>query len=120
MVDVATAGAQPARTDFEVLRRLSDRALLACTPHHGRTHQIRVHLCHAGHPLLGDRLYGRSDAEYLAFVQAVKAGQDPRQVPPGQPSRQLLHASWLSFRHPADGRRCEFTAPLPAEMAAFL
>ena len=113
-------GAQPAHTSFTVLTRRPDRALLACVPHTGRTHQIRVHLCHLGHPLLGDKLYGRSDAEYLAFVHAVKQGQDPRLAPPGQPSRQLLHAASLGFDHPASGQRLQFEAPLPAEMQSWL
>ncbi|MCA8950583.1 MAG: RluA family pseudouridine synthase, partial [Planctomycetes bacterium] len=111
---------KPASTRFTVLERGRDRTLLGCEPATGRTHQIRVHLEHVGHPLLGDKLYGRTDAEYLAFVARVKAGGDPREVPPGEPPRQLLHAAALAFRHPDDERALRFESAAPAEFGAWL
>jgi RluA family pseudouridine synthase len=113
-------GARPAATDFAVVARGADSTLLRCTPHTGRTHQIRVHLEHAGHPVLGDKLYGRPDADYLAFVARVKAGGDARDTTSGRPSRQLLHAAELALTHPLDGSRRRFSAPLPADFDEWL
>ena len=67
----------------------------------GRTHQIRVHMTHIGHPLVGDELY----------AQLYGYDQDPEWMP-----RQALHAGSLSFAHPADGRRVGFTADMPEDM----
>ena len=117
----ATApGARPASTTFRVDERFAAHTLLTAVPHTGRTHQIRVHLTHAGHPLVGDKLYGRSDAEYLDYVRFVKQGGDPAwdgRLPAG---RQLLHAATLAFDDPRTGARLRFEAPLPADMQAFL
>lgn len=112
--------ARPARTDFRVLERAPGRTLLECVPATGRTHQIRVHLEHAGFPVLGDKLYGRPDADYLEFVRRMKAGGDPRDTPAGQPSRQLLHAASLEFEHPDSGERLRFESPSPPEFDRWL
>ena len=69
----------------------------------GRTHQIRVHLKHRGTPVLGDPLYGNSQANKLAKV-----------------TYQLLHASTLRFKHPVTGHDLTLTAPPPPEMALFI
>ena len=84
---------RPSTTDFRVLRELSDASLVECTLHTGRTHQIRVHLKHLGHPLLGDALYGR------------RAGYP----------RQMLHAWKLGFNHPRTGQWMEFQSPIPQD-----
>jgi len=70
----------------------------------GRTHQIRVHLAHQRHPVVGDTTYGRARATSL----------------PAPVHRQMLHAAELSFIHPRTGQRLELTAPLPADFAALL
>src|SRR5262245_46613770 len=111
---------RPACTRFEVLKRGETRTMLRCVPETGRTHQIRVHLEAAGFPLLGDKLYGRSDADYLAFVAHVKAGGDARDVPADQPDRHLLHASELCFDHPKTGQRLAFSSTPPAIFEAWL
>ncbi|MDD5351490.1 MAG: RluA family pseudouridine synthase [Chthoniobacteraceae bacterium] len=80
-------------TDYKVLRELPGASLVQCTLHTGRTHQIRVHLHHLGHPLLGDALYGR------------RAGYP----------RQMLHAWRLGFTHPRTGQWMEFQSPIPPD-----
>jgi 23S rRNA pseudouridine1911/1915/1917 synthase len=100
---VAPAGAgKPARTDVFPLGvgDVQGRPVSAvhCVLHTGRTHQIRVHLAHSGHPLLADTLYGGAPALRLA--------------------RQALHAARLSFTHPATGEALSLCAPLPADLAA--
>ena len=77
----------------------------------GRTHQVRVHLAHIGHPLLGDMTYGagfKASARKLGqAAQAALAALD----------RQALHAAELAFVHPVTGKRLRFSSPLPADMA---
>ncbi len=68
----------------------------------GRTHQIRVHLAHLGHPVLGDKIYGRKGRSGPAAA------------------RQMLHAELLGFLHPDTGSYCEYRAPLPADMKAVM
>lgn len=114
------AAPKPARTSFTVVRRGERRSLLRCVPHTGRTHQIRVHLEAAGLPLLGDKLYGRPDADYLAFVARVKAGGAASRTEDGSPGRQLLHAAELAFAHPDSGTRLHFRDPMPAEFEPWL
>ena len=105
---------------FTVAERGPDRTLLTCRPTTGRTHQIRAHLEHAGHAILGDKLYGRPDADYLAFVRRMKAGGDPRETPPGEPGRQLLHATRLRLRHPTSNAPTEFEHDPPREFFEWL
>jgi 23S rRNA pseudouridine1911/1915/1917 synthase len=77
--------------------------------HTGRTHQIRVHLSTVGHPIVGDSLYGGVRRHVPGNIHAVKRLQRP-----------FLHAGRLAFQHPADGRRMEFTTPLPADLQSVL
>lgn len=88
---------RPARTDVEVVAARAGLTAVQCRLHTGRTHQIRVHLAHLGHPLLADRLYGGT------------AGL--------QVERQALHAWKLSFDHPVHGSRVEFVRPPPPDLA---
>jgi 23S rRNA pseudouridine1911/1915/1917 synthase len=91
-----------------------DATLAEVTLHTGRTHQIRVHLAEAGHPLLADATYGGARRE--------------ARLPPGSPARraaraigrQALHAWRLAFDHPRTGKRLAFEAPLPADFRAAL
>ncbi len=84
-----------ARTEYRVVRSGAEMSLVECELHSGRTHQIRVHLHHIGHSVLGDKLY----APKLA-----------KQFP-----RQMLHAWKLGFSHPRDYEWMNFEAPLPAD-----
>jgi 23S rRNA pseudouridine1911/1915/1917 synthase len=88
---------RPAVTDFRVLARHPRSTELEVRLRTGRTHQIRVHLAHIGHPVVGDPVYGRRADEGW---------------------RLALHACGLEFAHPADGRRMSFASELPAELAA--
>jgi 23S rRNA pseudouridine1911/1915/1917 synthase len=100
---------KPAVTVYRVRERLEGASLLEVDLLTGRTHQIRVHLAEAGHPLLGDALYGgarKGDAR----VKAVQATL----------GRQALHAWRLAFPHPRTGVRRAFEAPLPADLGAAL
>jgi len=92
-----------AQTLYEVIERRAAFTYLRAFPKTGRTHQIRVHLASLGHPILGDKLYGR------------KTG-------PGSPgmTRQALHAHRLEFSHPVTGEALVLTAPLPSDMAKLL
>jgi RluA family pseudouridine synthase len=91
---------QAARTRFRSLRRLRDAALVELVLETGRTHQIRVHMMHMGHPVLGDRWYGRAGLDLIP--------------------RQALHAARLAFVDPGTGAETVVECPLPADMAALL
>jgi len=111
-----TAG-RPACTRFRVLERFArghERfALLLAVPLTGRQHQIRVHLRHAGWPLVGDKIYGPSEAIYDRFSRHAMEPEDWQRL---RLRRHALHAWTLDFRHPTSGARCAFSAPLPSDL----
>lgn len=80
----------------------------------GRMHQIRATLCSLGYPLVGDKLYGPDETCYLRLRRGTLTEADKRKL---LLPRQALHAWKLGFRHPETGETCEFTAPLPADLA---
>jgi 23S rRNA pseudouridine1911/1915/1917 synthase len=96
VVDLERLPGKPAHTSFECLSSQEEACLMRCVLHTGRTHQIRVHMAHIGHPLLGDAMY---------------AG--PMQL---GISRQALHAYRLRFIHPITGESLAFEAPVPTDM----
>lgn len=98
---VTQRNARNAVTHWEVVRRYRGYTHIRCHLETGRTHQIRVHMAHIGHPLLGDTVYGHKKPEL---------GQDS----------QCLHAGLLCFRHPRDGRPVMVTAELPEYFKAVL
>ena len=97
------AQGRPALTRYETLAARPLAALLRVRIETGRTHQIRVHLAHLGHPVVGDTTYGRARHGLPADLE----------IP-----RQMLHAHRLKIAHPRDGRPLEFTAPPPADFLA--
>lgn len=97
-------------TLVKVAKKLRDFTLLEVTIKTGRTHQIRVHLASAGHPIVGDDKYG--DFELNKALARPGEGQSLR--------RMFLHAWRLQFSHPADGRRVELIAELPEELRQFV
>ena len=105
---LATAGRR-ALTEWRAVERFGEAAtLVEVTLHTGRTHQIRVHLSEAGHPLLADATYGgtRREARQPQGVAARAAAAI---------GRQALHAARLAFEHPRTGKRMRFEAPLPED-----
>ncbi len=111
-----TADGQPARTTFRVLARLGSVSLVSCRPHTGRTHQLRVHLAHAGAPILGDRIYGQPPEVFLSLFEKRPLPDLRERL--GHP-RHCLHARALHAPHP-DGGEVHIRAPLPADMASVL
>ncbi|MEW6554981.1 MAG: RluA family pseudouridine synthase [Actinomycetota bacterium] len=97
---VTSVSARPAVTNFEVERDFGTCSLLKVELVTGRTHQIRVHLAHIGHPVAGDREYGVRDQLETALGL----------------ERQFLHAFRLSFPHPATGQALDFQVPLPKDL----
>jgi 23S rRNA pseudouridine1911/1915/1917 synthase len=111
-------GGKEAVTFYEVLERFRDFALVCCKPLTGRTHQIRIHLTHIGHPILADKLYSGRDRITLGDILSPERS---RSLVPGETEailidRQALHAHRLRFRHPLTGRELDLTAPLPSDM----
>nr|WP_205964779.1 RluA family pseudouridine synthase [Ramlibacter agri] len=96
VVDPERNPGKPAATVADLLDTTAQGCAVRCTLETGRTHQIRVHLAHVGHPLLADPLYGGAPAAGL--------------------QRQALHAFHLAFAHPATGERLSFFAPPPADL----
>jgi len=111
------ADGQPSRTDWRVLERRRECALISCLPLTGRQHQIRVHLAAIGHPVVGDKLYGPDEQLFERGLEGTLSREDLRSL--GMP-RQALHNHRVVFGSPATGERVEVRSPLPADMAQFL
>lgn len=90
---------EEAITHYQVVKEANGHSLVSLCLETGRTHQIRIHMKHLGHPLIGDYLYN-PDMEYM--------------------TRQALHSHHMEFMHPITGEHMSFTAPLPPDMAAVL
>jgi 23S rRNA pseudouridine1911/1915/1917 synthase len=104
---------RPAVTRVRVRERWSRADLLDVALKTGRTHQIRVHLAHVGHPVVGDATYGVGWERGMGGPERAWARELAQRVP-----RQFLHAAELGFDHPVTGQRLRFQAALPADLAA--
>ena len=112
---VLPRGGRPACTRYRVVRAWEPTvSLLDCALETGRTHQIRVHLAHIGHPVVGEPTYGCAPAALLRRLP-----EPARHVVEGL-ERQFLHAAGLAFRHPATGSELRFESPLPVDLAGIL
>ena len=97
---------KPSETRFRIARQFAEATLVECSPITGRTHQIRVHTQHAGHPIACDDKYGEAAFDEKMRAQGLK--------------RLFLHAWKLSFTHPVDDREMQVEAPLAPELDSFL
>ena len=108
---------KPAVTHYRVLERFGYTTLVECVLETGRTHQIRAHMKHIGHPIFGDERYGGTEilrgersSSYKAYIQnCLKLC-----------SRQALHALTLGFVHPSTGQQMDFSSPMPQDMDSLL
>ncbi len=106
----------PSLTHFRVEERFDGAALVRYFPRTGRTHQIRVHSAHIGHPLLCDASYGGARPAYASALRGVAEDvRDAEETPLLE--RVALHAARLEVRHPVSGEQAVFEAPLPDDMA---
>ena len=96
---VMSVGGKDAKTDVRILKKFDKYTLVELTIHTGRTHQIRVHLSHIGHPIVGDELYG-GESDMI--------------------KRQILHAYYISFVHPMTNNNLEIEAPYPNDICNVL
>jgi 23S rRNA pseudouridine1911/1915/1917 synthase len=108
-------GGRRALTRFTRLERWPAADLLRAELETGRTHQIRVHLAHIGHPVVGDPVYGGGGARRMSGPTLAWARELERRVP-----RQFLHAAELRFRHPRTGEPMRFLSKLPEDLAPVL
>lgn len=105
-----------AATYYEVLERFRGFTWMRLCPQTGRTHQLRVHMHHLGHPIVADRLYeGRNQLTKSDLVEQVSEEENEVYL-----QRQALHALKLSFDHPVTGERMEFEAPLAKDIQTAL
>ncbi|MFQ5588769.1 MAG: RluA family pseudouridine synthase [Nitrospiria bacterium] len=103
-ISARTASPREAETRYTIKERFKNATLLEVAPQTGRTHQIRVHMAHIGHPILGDKVYGGKSAK----LSGLKA------------DRHMLHAATLGFVHPATKKALSFPTPPPPDMADIL
>jgi len=108
---IVTPEGRPARTDARVIARFEVADLLRLELHTGRTHQIRVHLEHIGHPVVDDPVYAGGGSRRITGPLRRRAEALERATP-----RQALHAAVLAFRHPASGAALEFRSEWPADL----
>jgi len=104
MAVVPSGKGKTAVTHYATLDRLKGAALVECKLETGRTHQVRVHMAHLGHSLIGDPLYGKRGKSALLLPKGFRF------------CRQALHAASLGFKHPITGEKLHFNSDLPADM----
>lgn len=95
-------------THYRMIERLAGAALVECKLETGRTHQVRVHMAHLGHPLIGDPVYSRDRKGFKTILETLRF------------KRQALHAKRLGFIHPLTGQKLSFDSALPIDMQELL
>jgi 23S rRNA pseudouridine1911/1915/1917 synthase len=95
-------------THYRMVQSLRGAALVECRLETGRTHQVRVHMAHIGHPLIGDPVYARGKKGFKSILETLGF------------ARQALHAQSLGFIHPVTGADLSFESPIPADMQELL
>lgn len=95
-------------THYRLIERLAGAALVECRLETGRTHQVRVHMAHLGHPLIGDPVYSRERKGFKTILETLRF------------KRQALHAKRLGFIHPLTGQKLSFDSAPPADMQELL
>lgn len=108
MAVVPAGKGKRAVTHYKTLEPLNDASLIECRLETGRTHQVRVHMTHIGHPLLGDPAYGRARKPIADVLKSLRF------------ERQALHAAVLGFIHPLSGESISLTSSIPPDMLELL
>ncbi len=103
-ISARTSSPREAETHYIIKERFKNATLLEVSPQTGRTHQIRVHMAHLGHPMIGDKIYGGKIAKALSLSA----------------DRHMLHAALLGFVHPVRKEKLSFSSPPPIDMASIL
>lgn len=103
-ISARTSSPREAETHYIIKERFKNATLLEVSPQTGRTHQIRVHMAHIGHPIIGDKIYGGKTEKSLGL----------------SPERHMLHAATLGFIHPLSKEKRRFTTPPPPDMSVLL
>ncbi|MBW2263891.1 MAG: RluA family pseudouridine synthase [Deltaproteobacteria bacterium] len=105
---------QPSTTRYSLQGASRRFALVSCKPETGRQHQIRIHMAHVGHPLVGDKIYGVDEDLFLQFLES---GLDDEMMSQLLIPRHALHAASITFRHPATGEKLTVDSPLAPDIA---
>lgn len=118
MTSTLEEGGQASLTEFKRISTHGEYSLVECFPKTGRQHQIRIHLEAAGHPIVGDKLYGMPEEEAVRFYERrhLTAEAEAKLLLP----RHALHAASIHFKHPTTGKMMDFNSPLPGDLVAFL
>jgi 23S rRNA pseudouridine1911/1915/1917 synthase len=100
----------PSLTEYSTIARMHDRTFILLKPRTGRQHQLRVHLDHIGHPIIGDKLYGPDET---LFIDYMSDGLTPQIIERAGHRRQALHAATLEFTHPFTKEQLLIESPIP-------
>ncbi|MCP4443382.1 MAG: RluA family pseudouridine synthase [Aureispira sp.] len=111
---------KPSITDYKVLDTFKECSLVEASILTGRTHQIRIHLKHIGHPLVVDKDYGKRDKLFLSEIKKRKFNLGKYEEERPLLSRAALHAANLTIKHPSTGKKMTFEAPMPKDLKALL